>query len=112
MQLFQGSVKIAANLGVLGGINSGTVTGSSNAYIFTSSVPFASYAAGVIITGIANHSNTGAATINVDGLGAKSIVKCAGGVTTSLAGNDMLSGQAFALMYDGTNMQLLTLLGN
>jgi hypothetical protein len=50
--------------------------------------------------------NTGAATINLNGLGAKSIVKVCGGVTTALVTGDILAGQVIDLAYDGTNMQL------
>ncbi len=60
----------------------------------------------------ANTANTGAATINFNSIGAKTIVKVAGGITTALADNDIRSGQWVDLVYDGTNMQMQSLLGN
>jgi type IV secretory pathway VirB9-like protein len=55
-----------------------TTGGSSNAYTFTSDSVAAiatSYAAGMAFAFKANHTNTGAATLNVDGVGAKNIRK-------------------------------------
>lgn len=60
----------------------------------------------------ANTANTGACTINFNGLGAKTIKKAAGGITTDLADNDIRAGQWVDLVYDGTNMQMQSLLGN
>ena len=50
------------------------------------------------------NANTGAATVNIDGLGAKNIFKL---TTTSLVANDILAGSIGILVYDGTNFQLL-----
>ena len=60
----------------------------------------------------ANTANTGAASINFNALGAKTIVKVAGGVPTTLANNDILAGQIVVITYDGTNMQIQSTLGN
>lgn len=57
-------------------------------------------------------ANTGASTINFNSLGAKTIKKAAGGITTDLADNDIVAGQWVDLVYDGTNMQMVSLLGN
>lgn len=56
--------------------------------------------------------NTGAATVNVNGLGAKSIKKAQGGVTTDPADNDIRADAVLVLSYDGTNFQLQSTLGN
>lgn len=45
-------------------------------------------------------------------LGAKAIKKAAGGITTDLSDNDIRAGQWVDLVYDGTNMQMQSLLGN
>lgn len=50
------------------------------------------------------NANTGAATINVDALGAKAIKKYG---TTALAAGDIIAGGVYVLVYDGTNFQLL-----
>lgn len=60
----------------------------------------------------ANTANTGAATINFNSLGAKTIVKMAGGITTDLADNDIRAGQWVNVVYDGTRMQMTSQLGN
>lgn len=48
-------------------------------------------------------SNTGAATLNVNSLGAKTIVKS---VNTTLANGDILAGMVITVIYDGTNFVL------
>ncbi|MZR14215.1 hypothetical protein GQE99_14425 [Maritimibacter sp. DP07] len=45
-------------------------------------------------------ANTGAVTLDIDGVGAKSVVKAAG---TALSGGDLVSGGAYTLWYDGAN---------
>lgn len=50
-----------------------------------------------------NTANTGAATINVNGLGAKTIVKY---VNTTLADGDIAAGMFITIIYDGTNFVL------
>jgi hypothetical protein len=54
----------------------------------------------------AGGTNTGAATLNVNALGVKSIKKGAAGAT-ALAAGDITSGGIYCLQYDGTNMQLV-----
>lgn len=48
-------------------------------------------------------ANTGPATVNVNNLGAKAIVKA---VSTPLSTGDILAGQVITLTYDGTNFQM------
>lgn len=50
------------------------------------------------------NANTGAATINLNGLGAKSIKKSGG---TDLAAGDISANQILCLVYDGTNFQVV-----
>jgi hypothetical protein len=91
----------------------GTVTygGSSNAYTAASPVghTLSAYAAGNIYALKANHTNSGAATINIDSLGAKSIVTPDGG---ALVSGDIVSGGIYLLIYDGTNFQVVSSLGS
>jgi hypothetical protein len=86
--------------------------GASDAYAITLNPAIASYVTGVHYMFKAATANTGAATININGLGAKTIKKAAGGITTDLATDDIRAGQWVLLVYDGTNMQMLSLLGN
>jgi len=50
------------------------------------------------------NANTGAATLNINSLGAKSIVKNA---SAALIANDIPAGQIVCLAYDGTNFQII-----
>lgn len=74
--------------------------GSSNAYTLTPNRTIAAYAAGVDFVFIANHANTGAATINVSSLGAKDIRDRDG---TALASGDIEIGTVLHIVYDATN---------
>jgi hypothetical protein len=79
--------------------------GSGGNYTVTLTPTPGAYTAGMIVNLVANHSNTGAATLNVNSLGDISIKK---GVTNDLDAGDIASGQAVSLMFDGTNFQLLS----
>jgi hypothetical protein len=50
------------------------------------------------------NANTGASTINLNSLGAKSIVKNG---STALSASDINAGQILCLVYDGTNFQIV-----
>lgn len=86
--------------------------GSTDTYAATLDPAPTGYVTGRHYRFKANTANTGAATINFNSLGAKTIKKCAGGITTDLATNDIRAGQWVDLVYDGTNMQMQSLLGN
>lgn len=89
-----------------------TDAGSTDTYVATLSPAITAYVTGVKYLFKANTANTGAASINFNGLGAKTIVKVAGGITTTLANNDIRAGQWVEVAYDGTNMQMLSAAGN
>lgn len=86
--------------------------GANDTYTCSFTVSPGAYATGVGYKFKANTANTGAATVNFNTLGAKTIKKVAGGVTTDLADNDIRVGQWVELVYDGTNMQMLSPTGN
>lgn len=88
----------------------GSTTGSANAYVFTPSPAIAAYAAGMTFRLKANFANSGAATLNVSGLGAVAIKKLDG--ATALVSGDIASGQEFVVIYDGTNFQMVSPVGN
>ncbi len=69
-------------------------------------------AAGLCVNVKANTANTGAASLNLNSTGAVTIVKVAGGVTTTLADNDIRAGQVITVCHDGTNFELQSTLGN
>lgn len=97
---------------IAGPVNYCSDTGSTDAYACSLSPAITAYVTGAIYHFRANTANTGAATLNLNGLGAKTIVKAAGGVTTALADNDIRAGQGVTVMYDGTNLQMQSTLGN
>lgn len=80
------------------GVASGTDT-----YVLTLNPNLESYKEGQVIEVKFTNANTGPSTININGLGAKAIVKDA---STPLASGDISAGQIFLLCYDGTNFQL------
>ena len=73
-----------------------TASGSSNAYAITSNRTISSLVNNTIMTFGANHTNTGAATLNLNGLGAKSIKRFNG---AALAAGDITSGQPVTVIY-------------
>lgn len=81
-----------------------TTTGSANAYVLTTGLSLAAYVAGQSFFIKANFTNSGAATINVDTLGAKDIRKNG---TTALASGDIVSGNIYIISYDGTLFQVV-----
>ena len=62
------------------------------------------YATGNQFSFLVANTNTGAVTINVDGIGAKAITRTG---TTALVAGDMVAGQAVEIIYDGTRFQLV-----
>lgn len=77
--------------------------GASDTYAITLSPVPTSYATGMQVIFKANTVNTGAATLNVNSLGAKTIVK---NVSTTLEDGDIQASQICTVVYDGTNFVL------
>jgi len=80
--------------------------GAANAYTLSIDAAISAYAAGQIFKFKANHANTGASTLNINGIGALTIKKN-GGAADLIVG-DIVTGQLVFVMYDGTNLQLLS----
>lgn len=78
---------------------------ASDTYVITLPTSPGSYVNGAVFRFKANTANTGAATLNVNGLGAKSIVK---NLNVALATGDILAGQIVEVSYDGTNLQMVS----
>lgn len=88
----------------------GTVGGSANAITITLSPPLTSYTNFQTVRFRATATNTGAATINIDGNGDLDIVKIKGGVSQNIdAGNILLDG-IYEGVVNGGEFQLLTLI--
>lgn len=75
-------------------------TAANDTYLVAPTPPWTAYVTGQRVTFKAVTANTGAATLNVNSLGAKSIVK---DVSTALDTGDILAGQFVNVIYDGTN---------
>jgi len=76
--------------------------GASDAYVCSMVSAPSSYAAGMLVTLSANTANTGTASVNVNSLGVKTIVRSDG---TTLQTGDITAGMAILLKYDGTNFR-------
>lgn len=74
--------------------------GSNDSYAITLSPAPSAYAAGQIFTFYANTVNTGAASLNVNALGAKTIKKAN---DQDLANGDIEAGQIVTVAYNGTD---------
>lgn len=83
--------------------------GASDAYAISMSPTVTSLAIGQLINFKANTSNTGVATLNVDGLGAVTILK---NNSQNLDTGDIAAGQIVTVIYDGTNFQMQSQVGN
>ena len=78
-------------------------TGAADAYVVALPATLAAYTTGLNIIMKAVNVNTGASTINVDGLGVKSIKRFNG---DALSAGDIPAGGMIGLHYDGTNFQI------
>lgn len=82
--------------------------GSNDTYVITIE-GITAYATGQKFSFKANTINTGAATLNVNSLGAKTIKK---NYNSDLADGDIAANQLVEVIYDGTNFQLLSPVNN
>lgn len=80
-----------------------TTAGGTTTYTLTPSPAITAYVTGQEFVIKMNAANTGASTINVSGLGAKSLTK---GGATALASGDLLIDAAYKIIYDGTQFQV------
>lgn len=84
-------------------------SGTPNALLINLSPAISAYVPGQMLSFQAAQANSGAITINVNGLGARSIKKNG---SSDLAANDLKPGQMVAIIYDGVNFQMISQLGN
>lgn len=82
------------------------VGGTANAITLTNSPPVGSYGNGVGLQFKATGTNTGAVTVNVDGLGTKNVYKLYNGTLQALSAGDIVSGAIYDITYDGTQFQI------
>lgn len=94
----------STNVTVSASVNYAADAQASDTYVITLSPVPVAYVEGMQVIFKANTANTGAATLNVNSLGAKTIVKA---VSTALSNNDILAGMMCLCVYDGTNFILM-----
>ena len=80
-------------------------SGTINAYVIALSPVPTQYVAGMTIRFKASNTNTGASTLNVNSLGAKTIKKYTLGILGDLVAGDITAGQIIVVMYDGIYFQ-------
>jgi hypothetical protein len=80
-----------------------TAGGTADAKTLTFSVAPAAYYNGQRFAFIANTTNTGGATLNVNSIGAKNLRKIVGGTLTALAAGDMVAGTYVEVAYNTAN---------
>ncbi len=80
-----------------------TTAGGTTTYTLTPTPAVGAYVTGQSFNIKMNATNTGASTINVSGLGAKSLTK---GGATALSSGDLLIDGVYTIKYDGTQFQV------
>lgn len=80
--------------------------GTANALTLTLAPALQSYASGAGIIFKAADTNTASATINVNGLGVRTLQKISSGVLVDLVAGDIVDGGVYQALYDGTVFQL------
>lgn len=109
---------INSNVVILGHVNTcttgptSTPAGPPTAYACTLGYAITAYQTNACYAFVADIANTGAASLNLHSLGAKTITKVVGGITTPLVANDVRAGQRVSVCYDGANMQMQGPVGN
>lgn len=88
-----------------GALISATTGGSANAQTLTLSPAITAYTTRAKFHFIAGYTNTGATTLNINGVGATNIFSNKTG--SALAGNEIIANRAYEVIYDGTQFLLL-----
>ena len=91
------------------GKNITTTAGGTTTYTLTPSPAITAYATGQEFVIKMNATNTGASTINISGLGAKSLTKSG---ATALSSGDLAIDGIYAITYDGTQFQVIGISGS
>lgn len=78
-------------------------TGAANAYVITLATAPSALVAGQMYAFLAGTANTTSSTLNINGLGAKAILRSAG---TALQAGDIGTSQTIVVIYDGTSFRI------
>lgn len=79
-----------------------TTAGGTTAYTLTTNCTFTAYADGMRLSVVANATNTGASTLNVDSVGAKALRKVTSSGEVALAAGDIKQAGHYILQYDAS----------
>jgi hypothetical protein len=100
---------IPGNRTLMGTMNAGPASGTATAYTLTLDPAITAYVPDQFFVFRANVANSGAATLNVNGVGVRTLKKWSGATLADLAAGDIRAGQEVLVYYDGSVMQALTL---
>jgi hypothetical protein len=105
-----GSATVRTNYASAGQVQDGALTylgsiSGTNTITGVAAVGLSAYTTGQVFTFISVGANTGAVTLNINGIGAKNIYKNG---TLPLVNGDIASGAALHVVYDGTQFQLIS----
>lgn len=81
-------------------------TSGTNTYTFTTTPSMSAYASGQRFRLIIGTTNTGASTLNNNGIGAKNILKRSTAGLVAVVAGDLVSGIEYDFFYDGTQFQV------
>lgn len=95
------NVRSSQLITLYGGVDAGT----TNAYVLTFAANFTAYTDGTVIYWIPSNSNSGASTININGLGPVAIVNQDG---SALSAGQLTANQTAVIMYLGGSFLLLS----
>ncbi|WP_316815848.1 hypothetical protein [Pedobacter nyackensis] len=87
-----------------GGKVSAVTAAGANTYIASIAPAITAYSLGQVFYIKITTANTGASTLNLNGLGAKALVKDA---STALVAGDLLANKVYTVYYDGVNFQVM-----
>jgi hypothetical protein len=93
-----------------GQIQAGSITyltsvSGTDTIVGTAALGMSAYTTGQVFSFVSAGDNTGAVTLNINAIGAKSIKKSG---TINLTAGDIPSGAAIQVLYDGTSFQLIS----
>lgn len=105
-----GNATVRTNYTSAGQVQDGTLTyltsvAGTNTITAVGAVGMTAYATGQKFTFVSAGANTGAATININSIGAKALTKNG---ATALSAGDIPSGAAVEVVYDGTQFQVVS----
>lgn len=86
-------------------IVTGTDGGSANTYTLTPTTALLAYGTKMVAVFAPAATNTSASTLNISGLGTKSVKSSTGSALTS---GDLVSGSVYAAIYNGTEFRLVS----